>query len=362
MKYISLKGNELDKINFIPTLIICFYIPTSKEFKKEYDFLHKKFPKCNIIGCSAESVIENDIPYVDLNNINDTVYMCLDINIKGYSIHLCPEDKSIVYNSNIEQDILIFSSFSSPKLEREIEKLSASNSVYKIAGAVAGVNMNDIKPTIFINGKFYSDYCLYILVDRNYYFLSTCSINLYTPVGLPMKITRAKSNIVLELDGEPALEVIESLVGKLDDFIVEKFGYPMFLSNKLDTDWSDKPLASLVSINRDDSSIVLYREVVEGEYIKPGIMLGKEEQIDRLNIWYENICDNSPGLMLFCISIPGNLGILEYQYLYHLKKTRDVKFVGFHSFGEIGPANINQKEFVLHNETMTMAFICEQER
>lgn len=370
MNFISVKGTQLDEIDFIPTLIVCFYQSDKIEtMLQEYRYLQDKFPDVDVVGCSAESVIEDKIPYVDLYNKNSTVYLCMDLNKDAYCIYLSSRDEPILYDKESDQDIIVFSSYSSRILEDRIEALSCIDNISNIVGTVAALSEidsdDDSKQSVFFNGKLYLDYILSISIKRDQYIVEGYSINIFNPVGLPMKITKAKGTTLLELEDQPALEAIEELAGKLDSDILSKFGYPLFLSksgsNIDDEDWNSKPLASVISIDRASKSIELYREVVEGEYVKLGIMISKDEQMQRL----ENICKkmgkSCPTILFFCIGIPLNLGIMEYQYLYHMKKKRDFTFAGFHTFGEIGPAYENNLEFILHNQSMTFAFIREVE-
>ncbi len=370
MNFISVKGTQLYKIDFIPTLIICFYQSDKIETMiQEYRYLQDKFPGVNVVGCSAESVIENKIPYVDLYNKNSTVYLCMDLDKDAYCIYLSSKDEPILYDKECDQDVIIFSSYSSRILENRIEALSCIDNIYNIVGsvdAVSKIDKNDTsKQSLFFNGELYLDCILSISINRNRYMVEGHSINIFNPVGLPMKITKAKGTTLLELEDQPALEAIEKLAGKLDSDIISKFGYPLFLSKSDksidDTDWQSKPLASVISIDRASKSIKLFREVAEGEYVKLGIMTSKDEQMQRL----ENICKRigsmCPALLFFCIGIPLNLGIMEYQYLYHMKKKKKFVFAGFHTFGEIGPEYENNSEFILHNQSMTFAFIREVE-
>lgn len=365
MKFLSLKGSELDRLDFEPTLVIGFYRSNRVEiFKEEYEYLSKRFKSCDIVGCSANSVIVDELPYVDLYNENSTVYLCLDIEKEAFNISLMSEDEYISYDNSYQQDIIILSSYSSRELESKIDSLSEVGSVNNIVGAVASLSEDDIESNqaIFVNGRFYQNSLLAISIKNNFYKLKVYSINFFSPVGLPMKITKSRNNTILELDEQPALEAIESLAGRLNDEIISKFGYPLFLSSEQETEWESRPLASMVGIDRKAQSITLYREIKEGEYIELGIMVSKEEQLDRLKSIYEDVCDNRISLLFNCIAIPANLGIMEYQYLYHLKKNRNITFSGFHTFGEIGPACPKCRKFLLHNQSVTMAFICEANR
>ena len=362
MRYISLRGDELESIDFVPSLIIGFYQSDKVDiFIDEYKSLIDRFPEADIVGCSAESVIENNLPYVDLYHKNSTVYMCMDMKQDAYYINIVSEGDFIAYENDIEQDILILSAYSSRDLEDKIKSLSEVSSVHTISGGVAGLyNSYDISlVTLFVDGKLYSNSLLSISIDRRYYRLSTKSIHLFEPAGLPMRITKTDGNTIIELDGVPALEMIESLVGKMSDTLVDKFGYPLFLGDKKDCDWSSKALASIIAIDKKLKTIELYRQISEGEYVEVGIMVSKDEQLNRLQSIYDTLKPNIPSLLFLCIGIPANLGIMEYQYLFHIKKNIKITYSGFHTFGEIGRAYKSNSEYILHNQTMTFTFILE---
>ena len=365
MHYKTVSDSNFKDLGFVPTIIIAFYRSSQKSaFLAEYALLRTNYPDTEILGCSSSGNIADEIPYVETTEQFPIVYFCCDMKRDAFAVHLFSEEDDIAVSQLYEQAILL-SSFSSPVLEAHLADFSKAKEIKKVYGAVAGVELCiEEHPSIFYNGSFYARHMLLWSIDSERYRLDGMSMHLFRPAGIPLEITRAEHKTLYEINNLPALDVIEEITGKIDELLIGRFGYPLFVQKHTDMEWSNAPLASIVAVNREEGSIQLYRDVYPKEYVKVGIMLSRQDQLRRLGRLYGLAPGKSAALMFHCIGIAENLQMMEYLYLEEIKHHIDVSFAGFHSFGEIGsPASRKPSEdILLHNQTITVALIAEKDK
>jgi len=363
MQYKTVSDSNFESIDFVPTIIIAFYRSSQKRaFEEEYELLHANYPDAEILGCSSSGNIADDIPYVETTEQFPIVYFFCDMKRDAFSVHLISEEDKIGENGLHEQ-VVVLSSFSSPVLESHLADFSRAQDRKKVYGAVAGVESSTKEhPSIFYNGSFYTQHMLLWSIDREQYTLDGMSIHLFRPAGIPLEITKAEHKTLYEINNLPALDVIEEITGKIDEKLIGRFGYPLFVQKHTDMQWSDAPLASIISVDREQGSIQLYRDVYPKEYVKVGIMLSRQDQLRRLGRLYGLTHGKSAALMFHCIGIAENLHMMEYLYLEEIKQHIDVSFAGLHSFGEIGPSASRKPsdDILLHNQTITVALIAQR--
>ncbi|SFV68014.1 Uncharacterized conserved protein [hydrothermal vent metagenome] len=367
MKQIAVTSVSLDTIDFIPTVIIGFYRESEKTlFSAEYQTLKKRFPQADIIGCSSAGNIANELPYIESRRQFPCVYLCLEMDKEAFSVELFHQDDNIAPTLDKEKkyQVVLFSAFNSCALENILSSLPSVAGTQQIFGAVAGVDTPAAeKGEVFYNGVFYDRHILLWMIEASRYRIDGMSMHLFRPAGLPLKITSAKENKIYELNNQPALDVLESLAGELEESAIGMFAYPLFLQKEAEGHWESAPLASMIGVNRKDKSILLYRNVCHKEYVKVGIMVSQQEQLKRLRQLYSFAPADSAALLFNCVGIAKNLSMMEYLYLEDVKRHLDITFVGGHTFGEAGPSSTSKKhsDTVLHNQTMTIALISERE-
>ncbi len=365
MHYKTVSDSNFQDLGFVPTMIIAFYRSSQKAaFLKEYEWLHTYYPDAEIIGCSSSGNIADDVPYVETTEQFPIVYFCCDMKKDAFAVHLFSEEDEIE-ESQLYEQVVLLSSFSSPVLETHLADFSKSEEIKKVYGAVAGAEFfREEHPSIFYNGSFYTQHMLLWSIDAQRYTLDGMSMHLFRPAGIPLEITRAEHKTLYEINNLPALDVIEEITGKIDELLIGRFGYPLFVQKHTDMEWSNAPLASIVAVNREEGSLQLYRDVYPKEYVKVGIMLSRQDQLRRLGRLYALAPRKSAALMFHCIGIAENLKMMEYLYLEEIKYHIDVSFAGFHSFGEIGPSASRKpsEDILLHNQTITVALIAEKDK
>ncbi len=362
MRQMALTGATLDRLDFVPTVIIGFFRSDAQEaFVQECAVLQDRYPGVDILGASSALNIANRRPYAERNREFPTVYLCMDAPQESYRIEIHGRDAAgeiHLPDAPLPRpySAILLSSFSSTAFEQMLVELPAYLGTEHIVGGIAGRIKEGGQPVIYCNGALYPDHFMLWLLEEDRYQWEEMTFHLFRPVGLPLEITRAEGKHLYEINHRPALDVIESLTGTLDDDAIAAFGYPLFLGREAESDWIHAPIASMISINREERSILLYRDIAHGDYLKVGIMLSKDGQVNRLRCLYTSLSPQHVFLFFFCIGIAENLGMMEYLYLEDIQQHLGNTFVGLHTFGEVGrPALSHHTDTpLLHNQTLTI--------
>ena len=357
MKIKILTCDELDKLEFEPTIIVGFYQSSNQtHFLRHYNALKDKYPHIDMIGCSSESNIYDKIPYID--NDSKCLFLCLQLVNDSYKIEILNHHEGIKLPDKNAYNTIMFTSQYFDNIEQWILDIQITLEGGNLFGAIAGVNdTQKEKATVFYNGKFFDQEVLLWFIDSAYYRLDGLSIHQFQPVGFEFIVTKSIKDTIYELDHRPALKVLEEVVGSITPQNIQSFDFPFFLKRNDMISFDKSPLSSIKSIDRKSNSITLYRYVDEHDKLKLAIPLSSQEQEDKLKQFHEfHTQENSIAFLFNCVGIKAYLGMMEFVYLMDLKHHLNMPFVGFHSFGEIGPIEVNSQS-VLHNQTISLAIL-----
>lgn len=176
-------------------------------------------------------------------------------------------------------------------------------------------------------------------------------------------ITRAKANVLYELDGKSALELYKQYLGK------HAGGLPatglLFPLSIRSSPQETGIVRTILSVNEEEQSITFAGDVPEGAYAR--LM---KANFDRLidgamgaaQTSYEALGLRSPELALL-ISCVGRKMVLKQRIEEEVEGVREVLgestvMAGFYSYGEISPFTPHAR-CELHNQTMTITTISE---
>jgi hypothetical protein len=180
----------------------------------------------------------------------------------------------------------------------------------------------------------------------------------WQPFGPYRRVTRAKNNILFELDGKSALTLYKEYLGdKAKDLPGSGLLYPLHVSvNQND---ENSVVRSILNIDEANGSIMLAGDVVEGNLVR--LMHAKTEAlIDGAHraaefAAYGNAAEKSLGILVSCIGRKVVMGDDVDGEVSAVKEAfgGNPVLTGFYSYGEICP-NQNNRRSVLHNQTMTI--------
>jgi hypothetical protein len=183
----------------------------------------------------------------------------------------------------------------------------------------------------------------------------------YIPIGSERRVTRSQGNVIYEIDGKPALEVLQEYLpdpALADDWgrYAVTFGLcfraPSYMMKDQQYIFRGAP-----SVNKDDGSVTVQTEVQEGTSVwmssrdKEKTTTGLDRMAKQIK---EELGGNQPKLVFhFDCFARGKIMFRDQEKLELLRRLRkavgpEAPWAGFHTLGEIGPVG---KHNCYHNYT-----------
>ncbi len=189
----------------------------------------------------------------------------------------------------------------------------------------------------------------------------------WAPIGLAKTVTRAKGNVLYELNGKPALAVYERFLGRhacnLPQVGVE---YPLMIvggHGSPNEDSNCMLLRATMSVDRKNGAIVFAGDIAEGATVH--LTCGDRDAIQEAagnaaRMALEGLGDANP-VMLFCYSCMARkivLGRHTVEELHRIRATvgKEIPMIGFYTYGEYCRPGAEGPSF-LHNETATVSIL-----
>jgi hypothetical protein len=218
-------------------------------------------------------------------------------------------------------------------------------------GGGAGNNFNPREPTYqYCDDEVVSDGVSYALLSGEAHTAWAISHGL-VPIGGERKVTRSQGNVIYEIDGKPALEVLKEYIpeGALtDDRDWIRYAISLALSFKAPSYITDEEyvVRGVPAVRMADGSIIVQTEVSEGTSVwlssrdKEKITAGFDRMAEQIK---EQLGSEKPKLVFqFECMTRGKTMFREQEKLELLKRFRqsigpEAPWVGFYTIGEIGP-------------------------
>jgi hypothetical protein len=171
------------------------------------------------------------------------------------------------------------------------------------------------------------------------------------PIGSARRVTRSQGNVIYEIDGKPAIEVLKEYLpeGALaEDRDWMRYAVSLALTTKAPNYMKDEEyvVRGVPAVKMADGSIIVQTEVPEGTSVWFSSR-DKEKIISRFDRMArqikEHLGDDKPKLVFqFECFTRGKSLFREQEKMQLLKRLRqsvgpDVPWVGFYTIGEIGP-------------------------
>jgi hypothetical protein len=170
-----------------------------------------------------------------------------------------------------------------------------------------------------------------------------------TPIGSERIVTRCQGNVIYEIDGKPVLEVIKEYIPDRD--LIENWYHyylALALCFKAPEYFEDEEYIAqaMPRINEDDGSVTIQTEVSEGTSVwfsrrdKKKVVSGLDRMARQIK---HQLGDAQPKLVFqFDCASRGKSMFRDQEKLKLLRQFRqsvgsEVPWVGFYTFGEIGP-------------------------
>lgn len=354
---------SLNEVSFSPSIAVGFYQnDCEQELLSFYDLMKKRYPETDVIGCSAESVIGDKVPFYDPDRPQPVVFILLAIPKEAYSVTIVNHDSPLPDSIQAGFGAMLFGSSNYSGFETLLETLRDRLHPHALVGAIASGGNGALGPsTLFHNGRFVKDANLLWLIDASRYTVKGRSVYSFEPVGISLTITAVRGREILEIENAPALDMIERVIGKLNPESLATADYPLFIATK-DSQYASQtqaPLASLVGIDRQKGSLTVLRYPEIGDSIRIALPMSRNEHAAQIEKLANEMRGDNASLLFSCFAYKSNWGKMEPVFYMHLATRLGEGFAGFHAAGEIGPLGPHDLSR-LQNQTLTLVTISEK--
>lgn len=183
------------------------------------------------------------------------------------------------------------------------------------------------------------------------------------PMGEPMKITKLKNNVIYELNGKPALDVLMEVLAELKIDDLDSAAAYIFIGIPVCEGENGKVnylVKNILGMEVETRGLVVSATFQEGDYIffalrEPG--LSKKDLEEMLSEIKPEVEKQKPrfGFYFNCCARGSALyGGLDVDRLAIREKLGDIPLIGFFTYGEIAP--IGRQNFI-HNFTGVLTLI-----
>lgn len=330
-----------------------------------YAELHTVFPNAQIALCSTageiydREVLEDSVSVIAVEFEKTKISSAL-VEINAFDSSYSAGAGLI---SKLEQNDLKYvfilsdgGSVNGSELVRGVH--SVIGSTIPVTGGLAGDGVNFISTLVGLNSEPAHGNIVAIGFYGNSIKIGHGSMGGWEMFGVEKTITKSSSNVLFEIDDENALDIYKKYLGKYaDELPGSALLFP--LSLKLPNE-NESIVRTILSIDNNNRSMIFAGDVPIGSKVR-FMRANFDKIIDAASVAAENSLTQfsmvEPQLAVL-ISCVGRKIILGKRVDEEVEAVADVftnktAIVGFYSYGEISPLNINTK-CELHNQTMTV--------
>ncbi|MFZ3230800.1 MAG: FIST N-terminal domain-containing protein [Pseudobdellovibrio sp.] len=336
--------------------------------------LKKHFAKSTLIGCSSAGEIFNDGVFDDSLSVSicmfeKTILRSIEVKINSSADSLAI-GKSIgdTLNAKDLKAIFVLSdglNINGTELAMGINsKVNTSTKTVPVSGGLSG-DGSDFKSTFTLYGDVVSTKQV---VAVGFYgdklTVGTGSVGGWDAFGAARKVTKSKGNVLLELDGQPALKLYkEYLGGQASKLPASALLYPLSISYEQRKDI----VRTILAVDEKDQSLTFAGDIPEGSVaqLMKANFSRLVEGAESAGIAASNFALKSTSAILaLAVSCVGRRLVLgekiedETEAVIRILPNNS-KMIGFYSYGELSPNGNYGCE--LHNQTMTLTVFQEME-
>lgn len=366
---------ELDQqlkslVEFNPNVVI---VHAGKKWFEQYDMkkISQHLPKATVIGCSTAGEIshtgthDNSLVLMAAQFKNPVMATRI-VNFDNMSDSFAA-GKKLADQFEVKRLSSMFLlgkglAINGSKLVEGIQSVTGSKIV--LAGGLAGDGADFKNTFVLLNDKIYNDAVVALGVYDHSFEISTGSQGGWKPFGPLRKVTKAKENVLFEIDGKPALQIYKEYLG------AEAAKLPgsglLFPLEILDNETQKSgTIRTILAIDDALGTITFAGEIGEGKLCRlmhtknEGLIAGAEVAA-KLCKGGAKLSDDSFAVLVSCV---GRKLVMNDEIDDEVDAVKNVlglnkNMIGFYSYGEISPDPIT-KVSELCNQTMTITYFYE---
>ena len=366
MKQLIFSGDKIpDDLSFIPTIIFGFY-PTDKaaSFANTAEMLSQRYEGVEILGSSSGGNLAEMAPY----KTDEIVWCLLDLDREAFCVAFALDERGLEISEKWKKrskSAFLFYAVYDHCIQRKLEVVSDLLEGGSFFGAIAGGSADNYdEGSFYYEGAFYDKGVLFCLIDADRYEMRGSSLHDFEPAGIELLVTQTDGYTVTHIEDEPALFMVEQIIGQMTSRRIEMFDSPFFVKEEsAATGSSYKTLASLVSIDRQKGTLKLSRMLFPGDTLKvaiPASYSSVKQRFLRIQKDLEGSMNNGIMIMLSSSVMPAHWHDMETLHIMKMIENIKLPFLGMHTASEICPVN-GERRSMLQNQTLSVVTLREKD-
>jgi len=337
------------------------------EKKDFFDYIKKRYPNSNIVGCSSsgnimdEEVSSAEVVVTAIKFDSSKVALNYIDFKEGENL----EELTKRLASEFQKEGLKHLFVLSDGLNINGSKLVLGfNNVINVpvTGGLAGDGDKFEKTLVIANDYPCENRIVAIGLYGDNLTVSSGCYGGWSEFGTIRTITKSQDNILYEIDNEPALDLYKRYLGEYaKELPYSGLRFPLSIK-KSDNDL--EVIRTLLAIDEEKKSIIFAGDIPEGyqaRLMKPNISHLIEGAGKAAKVINNKNKKEALGLVVSCVGRKIVMSQLVDEELEAIAEElgENVQLTGFYSYGEIAPFENEIKNCQLHNQTMTLTVIYE---
>ena len=360
-----IKASELNsEVDFVPTIVFAFYCEEKRgDFVQTAEVLKERFGEIPLVACSSSGNSIASAPY----RTDETVLCLMDLERGAFSFYFTDDQQcQIGPLSELEaerRDALLFYAGSGSWIQEGLRGVQEQLSGGTLLGAISGGFKGSERGSIYHEGSFYEEGIIGCLIDASKYEIKGAALHDFEPAGIDLFVTEAKGNEIIQIEDEPAMSMIERIIGMITPKRLAMFDTPFFIKNFMKDERVECSLMSLQDIDRKRDRLYLFHDIQAGATLKVAIPISNRTMKRRLWKTQKRVrpAEKSGAVMFFLSSssLPSHWHEMEVLYMMNIIDQIDIPFMGLHTSGEIAPL-ADEEHSILRDQTLTVITISER--
>jgi len=364
---------DLSSASPLPSANLVLVFGSVKRFgeAKLQSILKTRYPTAQIIGCSTSGEITATGVYDDSLQITailweKTVQRVTHTKMTGMQNSF---ETAVTLAKQLKSDslkaVLVYSDGLNVNGSELLEGFKSELGETPIMGGMAGDGFNFSKTVQLFNDTVSDGLVIAVGLYGNSLIAATGVGLGWKPYGPPRKVTKSDKNVVLELDGKPALPLYNMYIGSHSAKGLPGSGLNFPFAIIEDGKRDIEKIRTLLAIDPKNNSLTFAGNVNEGETVR--FCQSTHDRLvegagDAAHLVSNHTNVNQTGLAI-CVSCVGRKGVMAELVTDEVKLVQQIlggqtAITGFYSYGEFAPRP-DTSDSVLHNQTMTIGYLSE---
>lgn len=359
-----------------PDLVFVFAYPNQVD---QYPFVSEavaeRFPGASMVGCSASGVVGGGHEVEHSPALSVTAAALPEVNVSTFHLH--PNEIEVFAEeaplwrrrfgfdpTDEPQFILIPDPFTCDAASL----IRGLDNAYPVGGKIGGLASGGEAPgdnQLFIDDQIHSAGVVGVALTGNVV-METIVAQGCRPIGDPLFVTWAEDNVLCQLEGRRATEVLSELYESLEDDDRELFRHSLFLGVVMNEgqqsyEQGDFLIRNVIGMDPDSGVLAVGERLSNGQVVQFHLRDARtsaadlESMLDRCK---QRLSGGAPeGVLLFsCLGRGERLyGVADHDSRMITDRLGSLPIGGFFCNGEIGP--VSGRSFV-HGYTSSIALFC----